>query len=758
MPTLTVTTSALQVENLGAQTIKSDLISSPHGPAPESPGYLEKLGHAADEWGVERDYWDIFGHRHFAPPEVLRAILCSLGVDASTTEALDAAIRDRHMQHTGRLLPPTLVVLPGEPVPVSVAPEAAGSPASVCIRLEDGTTREFETGLRHSRLPLPEDLPLGYHQIVLRIGSEEVTSRLIVCPARAFAPTAEIPSRAAGIGVSVYGLRSARNWGCGDFSDLMAFSAWAKTALGANFIALNPLHAIANRAPFNTSPYLPTCSYYRNFIYIDVEAVPEFGRSPLARRLLESTAVQEELASLRHATEVQYERVSRLKLVFLRLAFREFLRERCAGSQRAREFEAWAEREGELLHLFAVHAALDEAMHRRSRDVWNWPGWPEPLRHPDSPETREFAQEHWRSVLFYQYVQWIADTQLANAQVHARSLGMSIGLYHDLALATDRFGADLWMLPRFYVSGCRVGAPPDGFSPKGQDWGFPPPNSEAHYHDGYRLFAASIRKACQHGGALRIDHVMRFFRLYWIPDGMEADAGTYVRDRHEDLLRILALESVRNQVLIVGEDLGTVPDYVRETLSRYGILSYRLFYFERERSGEFKPPADYPELALVSAATHDLPTLAGFWQNRDIAARRQAGVLPDDESMRRAVEQRMSEKQRILDLLHRLRLIPAQSPRRAAEIPQLSGELQNAIVGLLMSTPSMLLLLNQEDLFKETDQQNLPGTTAEYPNWRRKMKYALEELRNSPARDYAAMFRSWAEKTGRTGPSTSGSS
>ena len=732
------------------------MISSPHGAAPESPNYLEKLGQAADLWGIEQDYWDIFGQRHFATSEVLRAILGSLGVDASTTESLDAAIRDRQAELTGRLMPSTLVVLPGEQVPVSIAPEAAGAAVGVFIRFEDGATRRFQTDLRDSRLPLPEDLPLGYHQITLRIALQEVTSRLIVCPAKAYTPPAGSPSRAAGIGVSLYGLRSARNWGCGDFSDLMAFNAWAKDALGASFVALNPLHAIANRAPFNTSPYLPTCSYYRNFIYIDVDAVPEFTRSSLARRLLASDAVRKELASLRDAAEVQYERVSRLKRVFLRLAFREFLGERRAGSQRAREFQVWAEREGDLLHRFAVHAALDEAMHRRCRDVWNWPGWPEPFRSPDSEATQEFARQHWRSVLFHEYVQWIADAQLARAQEHAQSLGMSIGLYHDLALATDRFGADLWMLPQFFVAGCRVGAPPDGFSPKGQDWGFPPPDADVHYRDGYRLFAESIRKACRHGGALRIDHVMRFFRLYWIPDGMEAVAGTYVRDRHEDLLRVLALESVRNRVVIVGEDLGTVPDYVRETLARYRVLSCRLFYFEKERSGQFKPPADYPELALVSAATHDLPTLAGFWQDRDIAARRQAGILPDDESMRRAIEQRMSEKQKILDLLHRLQLIPAQSPRNASEIPKLTGELQNAIVGLLMSTPSMLLLLNQEDLFKETDQQNLPGTTAEYPNWRRKMKYALEELRASPASEYAAMFHLWAERTGRCSASTSG--
>jgi 4-alpha-glucanotransferase len=738
--------------------MKSDLMASPLLPYQPSPDYPEVLSRAAELWGVEQSYWDIFGTRHFATEEVIRAILRSLGVDTTSTEAINAAMRTRQERYSHRLLPPTVVTTAGAELPVSLPPETAQAnaeaTATVHIQLEDGSERTFQARLAGSRIPLPADLPLGYHQITVTIPAHApgCVSRLIVCPEKAYALPDAPNFRAAGIGVSLYGLRSPGNWGCGDFSDLLRFTAWAADALGASFIALNPLHAIANRAPYNTSPYLPNCSYYRNFIYIDVEAVPEFARSCWARRLLATKAVQRELASLREAGEVQYERVSHIKLRFLKLAFREFLKERRAGSERAREFQAWAEGEGDLLRRFAVHSALDEAIHGRHPEIWNWPAWPEPLRSPGSPETQEFARKHWRSVLFYEYVQWIADAQLARAQAHARALGMRIGLYHDLALATDRFGADLWMLPEFYVGGCRVGAPPDDFSPKGQDWGFPPPNSEAHYRDGYRLFADSIRKACQHGGALRIDHVMRFFRLYWIPDGMEASAGTYVRDRYEDLIGILALESVRNSVVIVGEDLGTVPDHVRETLARFGILSYRLFYFEQDGNRQFRLPGDYPRLALVSASTHDLPTVAGFWQNRDILARREAGVLPNDEAMHRAIAQRLAEKQKILDLLHRLKLLPDRCPRDAAQVPELGGELHNAIVGFLMSTPSMLLLLNQEDLFKETEQQNLPGTTAEYPNWRRKMKYDSEELRASPAREFAAMFRGWAGKTGRLRP------
>ncbi len=326
---------------------------------------------------------------------------------------------------------------------------------------------------------------------------------------------------------------------------------------------------------------------------------------------------------------------------------------------------------------------------------------------------------------------------------------MAIGLYHDLALATDRGGSDLWAHRPFYVNGCRVGSPPDDFSPAGQDWAFPPPNKNQHRATGYRLFVDSIRKTCSHGGALRIDHVMRFFRLFWIPDGASAAAGAYVKDYWEDLLRILALESVRNKVLVVGEDLGTVEPEVRERLARFGILSYRLFYFERGPGGAYKHASEYPRQALVSSTTHDLPTIAGFWINEDIEARRRAGVL-DDAGYHTQVRERMAEKQKMLDVLWSAYLLPAHVPRDAAQIPELTGELHNAVIGFLASTPSMLMVVNQEDLSKEVAQQNLPGTTEQYRNWSRKMKFTLEELRRDPqATGFVEMVRHWLERTDR---------
>jgi 4-alpha-glucanotransferase len=285
---------------------------------------------------------------------------------------------------------------------------------------------------------------------------------------------------------------------------------------------------------------------------------------------------------------------------------------------------------------------------------------------------------------------------------------MRIGLYHDLALATDRYGSDLWAHRRFYAAGCRVGSPPDDFSPSGQDWAFPPPAREAHRADGYELFAQSIRKNARHGGALRIDHVMRFFRLWWIPDGMAATHGAYVRDDWRNLLGVLALESVRGQFLVIGEDLGTVTGEVRQALTEAGILGYRVLWFERNPDGTFRRPDEYPAQAAASSTTHDLPTLAGFALGRDIEARRAAGLI-DDAAYNAQTAARQEETWRLQEALRN------------------AGFVDDPI-GFLLSTPCALAIVNQEDLTGETEQQNLPGSTWQHPNWRRKMKVAVEDF------------------------------
>jgi 4-alpha-glucanotransferase len=727
--------------------------------------YEEALRRAALAWGVQDEYWDIFGNRHITPPEVQRTILNSLGFATDSLANLNQAIERCGDLHWAPLAPPTLVLnrsagvvpvnVPDDLGDVAVAAEfvwedgsSVAATANARALEADGSALGSGRSLTRRLFPLPAKAPLGYHRLRLVVGDLRAECRLVLCPDRAFRPDfLERGAKGAGVAISLYGLRSDRNWGCGDFTDLHRLCDWAVESAGVSFVALNPLHSIPNRQPYNTSPYLPNCSYYRNPLYLDVEAIPDVRASSEARQLLLSTEVREEMKSLRDAEYVEYEKVWALKLRFLRLGYHEFLQQ-----AKSTAFQAYIDREGELLDRYAVYCALDEYLHEQDPNVWIWPDWPEQYKDPQSTAVTEFRREHVHRVVFHKWTQWHVDQQLAAVQAHAKQIGMAIGLYHDLALATDRCGSDLWAHRNFYVAGCRVGSPPDDFSPSGQDWAFPPPNSLAHKLDGYRLFAESIRKNCTHGGALRIDHVMRFFRLFWIPEGKSATEGTYVREYADDLLGILALESVRNQVVVIGEDLGTVEPYIREALNRYGVLSYRLLYFEKNGS-EFRLPQEYPREALVSVSTHDLPTLAGFWENRDIQARRAAGTLPDEASYQAQLRDRALEKQKMLDTFHRLKLLPEWFPRRAIDIPEFTGEMHNAAVGFLASTPSELMVLNQEDLLKDPDQQNLPGTTAEYPNWRHKMRCGIEQLRTHPhPLACTHMFRTWLERTGRLNP------
>jgi 4-alpha-glucanotransferase len=704
---------------------------------------------AALAWGIEETFYDIWGKPHKTTPEARQAILKSLGV-----LDVDKALEEKLWAEWSQPLAPTIVLGRAGAITLSLPESKAADKAELWFSWEDSQQSRHsydlaslpvteETTLRgqkfiRKQLALPKNAPLGYHQVKF----DESQSRLILGPDRCFLPD---DLRAGGIGVSLYSVRSGRNWGCGDFTDLKALIDWTADLAGVSFLALNPLHSLANREPYNTSPYLPNSVFFYNLLYLDIEQIAES---------LQGGGFDDERAEierLRGSEFVEYEAVANLKLRALKTLFRRFLDDHYErDTTRASEFRAYIQREGELLRLFATHAALDHELHRQNPDCWNFTSWPEQFRQPDSPAVEEFARQHWRSVLLYQYIQWQMEEQLKAAQSYAKARGLGIGLYHDLALAIDKFGADAWAHRPFYVAGCRVGSPPDDFAPDGQDWGFPPPNTQRHFQDGYRLFAESIRKNARHGGALRIDHVMRFFHLFWIPDGMTAASGTYVKDNAEDLLHILALESVRGRFVVVGEDLGTVPDELREKLQECGVLSYRLLYFEKDKEGNFKWPGDYPQQALASTTTHDLPTLAGFWCGRDIEARREVGVIASEEDFESAMEDRLKDKQLLLSHLIESTLLPEDYPADAQLLPELTGELHNAVIGFLASTPADLFMLPIEDLMKSKDQQNLPGTTAEYPNWRRKTDFTLEDLRQRPEScAYAAMLRRWLERSGR---------
>ncbi len=742
----------------------------------------QSLVSLATAYGVQPSYLDIYGHVKQIPEKTIKRVLAAMGVEVSRPEE---ALQKLEQSSWTRLAEPVLVEcadrLPTEflfQIPIRGS-EGRQLSQNMFIRLSvtgeetSSATHSYEPGqltfketqeigsVTYGRwgFPFPKGLSQGYYQFSLFVALDtqeyRQTVSVIICPERSYLPpTLRGDGKRAGLAISLYGLRSQRNWGIGDIGDLKEFIRWAIASLQVDVIGLNPLHAIANRRPYNVSPYFPSSRFYRNFIYLDVEAVEDYRVCPKANALVQAEATQKLLTELRSSELVEYERVAELKLRVLGLLFQTFLQNHWgnngANSERGREFEAYVEREGALLDNFATFCALEIFFHAKDSDVWVWRQWPEQFRDPHSVEVQDFRQSHWAEILFHKYLQWQLETQLQEAQDLAYAMQASVGLYHDLATGVDPGGADSWAYRDYFVDGMKVGAPPDDFSLEGQDWGFQPPNKEKHRNDGYGLFGQEIRKNCQAGGALRIDHIMRFSRLFWIAADQTAKEGTYVKDYDQDLLRILALESQRANTLIIGEDLGTVPPHTRENLAQFGILSYRLFYFERDDRGAFKARESYPSLALASVSTHDLPPLAGFWTGEDISLRYDLGLFPSDEQFHVAQQKRKEDKRHIVKRLVSSGLLEEEMARSPDMYAQFTHELHHAIVGFLLSTPAKLVILTLEDLFADTRQQNMPGTTSEYPNWSTKMNYSLEKLWNDPEVERCVrIYRNWVDRSGR---------
>jgi 4-alpha-glucanotransferase len=741
----------------------------------------ENLAQLSAAYGVLTSYFDIWGQSHEIPPETLETLLEAAGVDVTSPQ--EALRQYEHLSWT-QLAQPVLVAsietLPAElffQIPVSrpleevkrrllrVRLEIFGenSPAVIHSFNSEELTLVEERELNGSyyerwSFPFPKGLSIGHYQFKLWVEYDqeklEQQFLVILCPEKAYLPPAlQGDGKKAGIAISLYGLRSRANWGIGDLGDLKEFIRWAVGNLHLDVIGLNPLHAITNRQPYNISPYFPSSRFYRNFIYLDIERMEDYRSSVAAERFVREETSQSLLAEFRHSRLVQYEGVAAFKFKVLKMVFQSFLenhRGEDGLSDRGRQLEAYIDREGSLLDNFAVFCALEDLFHQTYPEVWTWRQWPQPYRDPHSREVREFRQNHQESILFYKYLQWQLDEQLQVAQDLAKSLGASIGLYHDLALGIDPGGADYWAYQDFFVEGVTVGAPPDDFALEGQNWGFHPPHGENYRRDGYRLFSKEISRNCQGGGALRIDHVMRFFRLFWIVAGQPAKKGTYVEYDYQDLLKILALQSERSKTLIIGEDLGTVPPQAREALAHFGIFSYRLFYFERDEQGGFKDGGSYPQLALASLGTHDLPTLAGYWLGEDLYLRKSLGLFPSESQFEAAWQNRKQEKHKIVERLVTSGFLPEHLAGNPEIYNDFTEELRESVICFILSSAAKLVLLSQEDLFGDARQQNVPGTVSEHPNWSTKMSYSLEELRQNPeVEKYVRVLRQWISHTGR---------
>lgn len=713
----------------------------------------ENLYRLAALAGIEPAYWDIRGARHDTSAETARRLLSALGFAVQDEAAIANSLTALEEEEWRWILPPVTVARQDEPlvVPVHLPGELPGQRLVWSIITEDGPRQsgeqELDSGFEeiaraiagrvtHRRqLCLPMGLPLGYHMLHIEAAGISAAMPLIITPAKCYLPPQVMNGkRCWGIAAQLYAVRSRDNWGAGDFSDLIALTGLA-SGLGAAAVGLNPLHALFPGAPEQASPYSPNSRLFLNPIYLDVTAVPEFAESEQAKRLVSSAEFTETIDAARASELVDYTAVTHHKLAVLELLYEDFCRTHLSreGDARAAAFRAFQMAGGERLHRFAQFQALTETFHTN-----DWTRWPARYHDPASPAVAAFAHEHERRIDFFQYLQWQAHEQLMTAQHHARHSGMIVGLYGDLAVSVDPSGADHWAEQSVFASQARVGAPPDPFNALGQEWGLAPLNPRRLRETAYAHFIALLRANMRHMGALRIDHVMGLQRLFWVPAGEPASLGAYVRYPFEDLLGLLALESERNKCMVIGEDLGTVPEGFRPRMAMAGILSYKVLYFEKTET-HFRPPDDYPALATACASTHDLATLDGFWTGTDLAVRAQLRLYQSDEQQYEAQAARAQDRRHLLHALAQENLLPADIDPDRPEQVAMTPALRQAIYAFLARSPACLLMVELDDLTEEQHQANLPGTVLEHPNWRRRLSRDLDQIRCDPVlRDLAA--------------------
>jgi 4-alpha-glucanotransferase len=705
---------------------------------------LDRLARLA---GIEDGWWDFFGEWRVVPGETKRVFLAAMGLPAETDDQVWASLKDLETRSWRRALEPVMIA------------EERSAPPSIAVTLpahsddlEHSWVLEEELGIRHSGtfrpfelrwgeeyilddrllhrrwLDLPALPPCGYHRLSLAGPSGPLAEMvLIVTPAAAFVPDALAQGCGAwGIATQLYALRSETDWGVGNYGNLAELAEGA-AKLGAACVGINPLHALFPADPERFSPYSPSSRRFLNIAYIDVEAIPEFKECMEAKRMFASPGYQATLARLRGYPLIEYPDVMRLARPMLDVLYRWF-RRTCMGESdpRGQAFRAYQAAAGEAGKRFAVFEALHDKFSRDGSSYWRQ--WPEEYRRPDSPAIDDFVLEHVEQVEFFQWLQFIADEQLAEAQRRGREAGAAIGLYRDLAVGISGDGAEAWAQQDALALGVSVGAPPDPLALKGQDWGLVPFNPLTLREHGYAPFTSVMAANMRHAGALRLDHAMSLARLYWVPPGQPADQGAYVRYPAEDLFRLVALESRRNRCLVIGEDLGTVPDGFRERMERMDIFAYRVMVFEKTEGGAMRRPGAYDSKALAIAATHDLPSLRGWWAGRDIDRREKLDLYPREGQAAEEREARAADRAAMVAALSAAELLSADFPVSPALTEAQAVQLAAAAHAFLGRSASRLMMVQMEDVLGLDMQMNLPGTTTQHANWRWRYKAETEVL------------------------------
>lgn len=692
---------------------------------------LTRLAAAA---GIAGEWWDVSGTRHAVGADTQRHLLAAMGLPADTSTEARASLQRFSERGERRFLPPVKVVRQGRPDALRIAVDAACSlpRGRAAIRNEAGDVvaqlaaddamlalERDRCGqrLRIGRLPLPT-LDAGHYTVALD-SVPDVVTRLTVAPQRCHRPVVfDAAGHPFGLTVQAYALRRAADFGVGDFGAIGEFAALAAKQ-GAATVGLNPLHMLFAGDRERASPYYPSDRRFLDPLYLDPDALADLPGFAGLQACWRDDATRKALADAAH---IDYPRVWALKRLALERLHVEFARLAQAQPAAAvvREFDAYAAAGGETLRRFATFQALTDQPGQGDLRTWD-----AGLRDAGSTAVAAFAERHALRLRYHTFLQWLCERQLTQAAARGREAGLALGLYRDLAVGAAPDGAEAWANAPMFAHGVSIGAPPDPLALQGQVWNLPPPNPLAWRERGYATLREVLAANMRHAGMLRIDHVLGLARLFWVPDGGSAADGAYVACPLDDLLGEVALESVRAQCAVVGEDLGTVPDGLREKLADHGMLRYQVMLLERDGVG-FKPPTQYASAAVACACTHDLPPLAGWWLGEDIRERASLGLLSDETAHEQLVV-RQAEKRALAEAV-------AQAGGTAAldiDAP-LDDAALAALHGWLAAAPSAMRFAQAEDLAGETIGQNLPGTDRERPNWRRRLPMTVDALLASP--------------------------
>jgi len=697
---------------------------------------------------INPNFVDAWGNPAKVSDEDIRNIIGKMGYDASDDSILTAEYLEQEKKHWLTPLASVSVCQKSESykfdvrLPIDFAADAL----IYKITLEDG--REIKQTITATGFPLlaskeisdieyqcyqvelKAELPFGYHSLSLFDQTSDdplATMSLIITPKSCYTPEPiQQGKKIWGTSVQLYCIKSEQNWGIGDFSDLKTLLTKTKEN-GGEFIGLNPIHALSPSQPGHASPYSPSSRKWLNILYTDITAVDEFSRNKVLKTKVNSSDFKQELTVLRDTQWVDYEGVTALKLSALRELFVTLNDGTAKSKKRLALFNAYVEEKGESLIQQASYDALQFHFLALDANSWGWPVWPEEFKAFQTEATQTWIKDNIQDVLFWCYTQWVAECQLSEADKLAKSLGMTLGIYRDLAVGVGISSSEIWANHSLYCEHISVGAPPDILGPLGQSWGLPPIAPDQLIEHAYQPFIELLQSNMSHCGALRIDHVMALLRLWWVPDNASAEKGAYIYYQVEDMLNLLALESMRNNCLVIGEDLGTVPEGIDVLLKDAGVYSYKVFFFEQAKDGGFIAPEHYAQQAMATLSTHDMPTIKGFWHCEDLHLGRELGLYPKQDVYESLLGDRLESKQQILNSLHGLGSLPHEYQRDA----KYSGMDQTLNFGLqthLAKGSSALLSLQLEDFLEMDQPVNVPGTSDEYRNWQRKLSQNLEQL------------------------------